>query len=1013
MAGSSAITMYSNSNKTHESNIAGKEVWGGKKKENLFSSSFVGSSSGGVSFVNSKTRSTNDVQGKIIGTGIASDIALDGAGMLVVSDSATGAAKYTRRGDFRQDELGFWKNGSGMLLKAWKLDPNGELPQNSSLLSSLEAVNFANTKGLPVATSVVSIAMNLNADQDALRGAGVDTVLNRTGLNTGKKNDGILFPEKINNASLKLGDQYTLKSSDGQAKVLTYGGLVAAKKADANTGERVFGAGGAGVSFTFNDPANGNLVAGHAVTITLTNGQSYTFTAQAGAESKANKTFNTINGLAAAINTVSALAAEVDSQGRLYIAPVDPQQGLTFADVGGGQIREQLALVDLAQAAPGTTRFNSLSTLRDAVNVNKDVYSLSATFDGGKDLKITSALSTADFDIRATSFGVNNIARATQLGGAGNVGIKNRATVFIDAPGHSLATGDFIKIAGTGDVQLPDGIYSVTGVTTNGFTVSRKAAPAAFPAVNLLNQNVVINAGATWQKIPGYKYSNQPGNIVGIAGGAAVTIELGAGSHGALTGNMPAPGEAWVNGDVVFISGFDGIRSNGGNNATIPDGYYQIGAIANNGGALRFDITPATNVIAPAVAANGACTVTKVASGGIGAMNTRTFVTDGGNALPNSLLRMYMPNHGYNVGDTISFSGLAGPTVIDGLTIDNNILYKITDTNPNSIGFKIFDANGNQIAATTGDGNTAAVNLNGGLPPTFQVNSGSQLMRFFGLDPNKTHFDKKYDAANVDKNLSAAVNGRSANFASKYTYSVSLNVIDSLGSDHRLILYFAKLDKNKWAVELVAQSEDGVFDVAGLRTANGLIRQGILKFDTDGKLAGVPEGFEGPISIQFDNGSAPSNVTIDWENALSEIKSGTVSQTKNPNNVEIIQNDGQVAGNLTRLEVAANGDVIGTFDSGEQRALYRVPVAMVANINGMVAGSNDTFDVSRDSGDVVIKGAGVGGSAKTLGGVLEASNTDTTTELLTVQDLSNTIRANARVAAVDNENFKTILSELQ
>ena len=74
--------------------------------------------------------------------------------------------------------------------------------------------------------------------------------------------------------------------------------------------------------------------------------------------------------------------------------------------------------------------------------------------------------------------------------------------MFIDAPGHSLATGDFIKIAGTGDVQLPDGIYSVTGVTTNGFTVSRKAAPAAFPAVNLLNQNVVINAGATWQKIP-------------------------------------------------------------------------------------------------------------------------------------------------------------------------------------------------------------------------------------------------------------------------------------------------------------------------------------------------------------------------------------------------------------------------------------------------------------------------------------------------------------------------------
>lgn len=1010
MTGSSAITMYSNSNKTHESNIAGKEVWGGKRRENLFSSSFVGSSSGGVSFVNNKTRSTNDVQGKIIGTGIASDLALDGAGMLVVSDSATGAAKYTRRGDFRQDELGFWKNGSGMLLKAWKLDENGELPQNSSLLSSLEAVNFANTKGLPVATSVISIAMNLNADQEALRGAGVDTVLNRTGLNTGKKNDGILFPEKINNASLKLGDQYTFKSSDGQNRTLTYGGLVAAKKADANTGERVFGAGGAGVSFTFGDLANGNLVAGQALTITLTNGQSYTFTAQAGAESKANKTFNTINGLAAAINTVSALAAEVDSNGRLYIAPVDPQQGLTFADVGGGQITQQLALVDLPQALPGTTRFNSLSTLRDAVNANKDVYSLSATFDGGKDLKITSALSTADFDITATSFGVNKITTVAQ-----GTGDRGRATIFISAPGHNLAAGDYIRITNAANPNLPDGLYFVSGRTSNGFTIHSNQAPAAFPVTGA--GIGAIGANAVWQKTAGYAYAARQAtlpNTVLNAGDITINVANPLAGGNRVLGNAdpnnanPIP-EDWNVGDVVYVSGL-GVVDDGANNVvTVPDGYYQITNANVGGDPATFRITPAAN--AGTAGPNnipGNFSVTKIShQGNIGALDTFAFATGGG-VSPNSFVRHYMPNHGYSVGDVISFDI---PVLVDGIQLAANTNYKITATGAGYVDFQVFDANGAVVQATTGTLTRATSQLLTAFP--VQVNSGSQLMRFFGLDPNKTHFDKKYDAANVDKNLSAAVNGRSANFASKFTYSVSLNVIDSLGSDHRLILYFAKLDKNKWAVELVAQNKDGVFDVTGLRTTNGLIRQGVLKFDPDGKLAGVPEGFEGPISIQFDNGSAPSNVTIDWENALSEIKSGTVSQTKNPNNVEIIQNDGQVAGNLTRLEIAANGDVIGTFDSGEQRPLYRVPVAMVANINGMIAGSNDTFDVSRDSGDVVIKGAGVGGAAKTLGGVLEASNVDTTTELLTVQDLSNTIKANARVAKVDNDNFKNILAELQ
>ncbi len=1009
MTGSSAITMYSNSNKTHESNIAGKEVWGGKKKENLFSSSFVGSSSGGVSFVNNKTRSTNDVQGKIIGTGIASDLALDGAGMLVVSDSATGAAKYTRRGDFRQDELGFWKNGSGMLLKAWKLDGNGELPQNSSLLSSLEAINFANTKGLPVATSVVSIAMNLNADQDALRGAGVDTVFNRILLNGGKKNDGILFPEKSNNASLKLGDQYTLKSSDGQARTLTYGGLVAAKKADTNAGERVFGAGGASTGFTFGDIANGNLVAGQALTITLTNGQSYTFTAQQGSESKANKTFNTIKGLADAINTVSALAAEVDSQGRLYIAPVDPQQGLTFDDVGNGQFRAQLALVDLPVAPNGTTRFNSLSTLRDAINANKDVYSLNATFDGGKDLKITSALSTADFDITATSLGVNNITRASRVAGE-----NGRASMFISAPGHNLAAGDFIQINNGGN-DIPTGLYYVSSRTTNGFFIHSQQAPVAFPVANAA---VALPVGATWQETAGYTYLQRDIAINGNFPNAGnVTLNVTNNLANLMNAANGVTGENWAAGDVVYISGL-GVMDDGNGAVSIPDGYYTVVNPLNLGGhPATIEIVPAQigaanalNAFNPTAAHGGR--ITKISQqGGLGALDTFAFATGGGIG-PNSFVRHYMPNHGYSVGDVISFDI---QVLVDGIQLAANTNYKITNVNPVGAGgyvdFQAFDANGAVVQATTGNLTQATSELFSNFP--VQVNSGSQLMRFFGLDPNKTHFDKKYDATNVDKNLSAAVNGRSANFASKYTYSVSLNVIDSLGSDHRLILYFAKLDKNKWAVELVAQSEEGVFDVSGLRTTNGLIRQGILKFDTDGKLAGVPEGFEGPVSIQFDNGSAPSNVTIDWENALSEIKSGTVSQTKNPNNVEIIQNDGQVAGNLTRLEIAANGDVIGTFDSGEQRALYRVPVAMVANINGMVAGSNDTFDVSRDSGDVVIKGAGVGGAAKTLGGVLEAANVDTTTELLNVQDLSNTIRANARVAAVDNENFKTILSELQ
>ena len=136
-----------------------------------------------------------------------------------------------------------------------------------------------------------------------------------------------------------------------------------------------------------------------------------------------------------------------------------------------------------------------------------------------------------------------------------------------------------------------------------------------------------------------------------------------------------------------------------------------------------------------------------------------------------------------------------------------------------------------------------------------------------------------------------------------------ITVYDSLGSSYTLLLYFAKLDNNKWAIEPTSKKDkDGVFEVSNvLADTNGLIRQGIIEFDTDGKLLGIPDGFGEAIAVQHNNGSALGSITIDWENALSEITSGTVSQTKNPNNVEIIQGDGQGAGTLTKLEISPEG----------------------------------------------------------------------------------------------------------
>ncbi len=903
------VTMYSKANDTPANNIAAKESWGHKKRENLFINSFVGTSTGGVSYVNSRTRATNDLQGTIVNTGVVSDIGIDGAGLLAVSDSPTGVVKYTRRGDFRQDELGYWKNGADQLLKAWKLDGQGNRPQNSSLLSSLEAVNFANTKGLPVKTSVISIAMNLNSDQKALRGPGPENgfVMQRSGNNKATKAADILLPDQIGTRALRFGDAFTFTSSGGDGpKTVTYGGITSGNKASNAT--QVFGASSASATFAFGAVAGpGVLVDGQQLRISIQGGASYTFTAMSSQPTGTN--FNSIQSLANAIDKISVLSARVVDD-RLYIAPKDASKGLTYQNVGGGtDIINQLGLRNLAPAGPNENRFNSIRSLRDAVNTNQSTDSLLATIEPGDNIKITSLLSTSSLRIASNQVDGNRISRAITNPTNNPAG---GGSVFIEARNNGLQAGDLVRITG------------------------------GAAAYTMANVDLVVPANATWQIAAGTK-----------AAPIAATIDRADAGGGVQNIRIAAAGHGFANGDVIYTDG----------------GVFELNVVDVGGGGG---------------AGGNALSFRKLgdnAGGAVGDFDTTVFTTGAG--IGSTLVNYHIgsDNHGYAVGGNIRFQDVGA--IFDGITLANNTDYTITAINAGVI---TFDVAGTGAGATLAGGQAVLLSA----PNNARINNHSRLFEYFGLDPEKDSsnpananplFDVTYNPTDIDKNLTGG------NFVSTETFSHPVTVYNSKGSTSTLILHFAKLENNKWAVELAAQAdENGIFNIDGLAAPNGLVKYGTISFNQDGTLnVGSIEGFNEAVTINWTDGSEPSSITIDFPNELSEIKTGNVSQVKNPNNVEIVQSDGQAAGTLLKLEVDPQGFIIGTFDSGETRKLYQVPIAIFANVNGLVAGANGTFEISRESGELLLKQAGVGGAGRTLGGVLEASNVDTTEELLNLR----------------------------
>jgi flagellar hook protein FlgE len=225
------------------------------------------------------------------------------------------------------------------------------------------------------------------------------------------------------------------------------------------------------------------------------------------------------------------------------------------------------------------------------------------------------------------------------------------------------------------------------------------------------------------------------------------------------------------------------------------------------------------------------------------------------------------------------------------------------------------------------------------------------------------------------------------------------------------MIRFAKLSQNNWAVEVAGQASDGTFDY-DTDKRDGQLLAGTIAFNGDGS---VRESIlEDSITVNWNNGSLPSTINIDWAafggDSNSIINRG-IRQTAAPNDA-VSKPNGNTAGALESVSIDEQGFVTGSFSNGLTRKLYQIPIVTFANINGLEAGDGDTYTATRLSGPAMLKFAGVGGNATILAKAVEGSNTETTKELLKIQELQNQIQAEARVVGVDNQNFKTILSEL-
>ncbi|MCB1366723.1 MAG: flagellar hook-basal body complex protein [Rhodobacteraceae bacterium] len=116
-----------------------------------------------------------------------------------------------------------------------------------------------------------------------------------------------------------------------------------------------------------------------------------------------------------------------------------------------------------------------------------------------------------------------------------------------------------------------------------------------------------------------------------------------------------------------------------------------------------------------------------------------------------------------------------------------------------------------------------------------------------------------------------------------------------------------------------------------------------------------------------------------------------------------ITKDGSPVGNLTSVEVDANGYVNAIYDIGFTRTIYQIPLVDVPNPNGLISLDNQAYSISPESGSFFLWQAGDGPSGEIIGFAREESTTDVAGELTQLIQTQRAYSSNAKIIQTVDE----------
>jgi flagellar hook protein FlgE len=116
-----------------------------------------------------------------------------------------------------------------------------------------------------------------------------------------------------------------------------------------------------------------------------------------------------------------------------------------------------------------------------------------------------------------------------------------------------------------------------------------------------------------------------------------------------------------------------------------------------------------------------------------------------------------------------------------------------------------------------------------------------------------------------------------------------------------------------------------------------------------------------------------------------------------------VSKNGSPVASVSSVQIDERGDVYAIYDQGFTRRIYRIPLVDVPNVNGLTAGSGQTYQISLESGPMFLWDAGTGPTGSVVGFAREESATDVAAELTQLITTQRAYSSNAKVIQTVDE----------